>query len=686
MITEQPRIPDIPAIICTDSFSLYECLVRLGTTKEKLLMIDIMAIRESYERRELTEIRWINDQDNPADALTKENSTKGVHQLTASNELHIRVEGKALATAGCLRLIDGTAEEPGEEPGSSNSVAYKRWERDYNEHREKRKNAIKIISTSIDDSLFDEEVESALSEENPKELWTVLLKHNQKNNRVWISARRSEFNDEKFDSENETIQKFYNHLVAIKATLSGTPRPLQSEDVLQKLLSSIPQSNPSWQQARFHCLNSNLNLADTMSVLNNISIPAPAESGNFARSTENFCGVRHDNSRGKRGGRGGFGGFGDRGGGFHSMHGNFNNRGSRGNYGRFRDRRNNNNINFNRSYRGNFGEKASKGRSLFCKFCQADGHQRASCSKYHRFAREARDETKANSAANNGFANMAQEYNGSAYFSDFQDNNCFDQKKLVTTADGNVAESTVYWECKIGSLTLKNVWLVPSFSVRLISVRQLGDYGIDVLFKGSKFIATKDNSVIIYGNLIDGLYQVPSQQICSTESAQAVGVTPNPESSTDQSINATTSAIQTQLRPSPIEFNLDFESQAQLWHYRLGHAGYKAIERLAHQGIIKLDKRPSKIGDKACVPCLAGKMKESFNKKAHNRTHQLARRIHVDISGILPESFRGYRYFLLVVDDTSRCSWLRPMKNKETSTVLPLLKEIIMEIQRSTGQ
>ncbi|KAI0993476.1 hypothetical protein K3495_g14707, partial [Podosphaera aphanis] len=59
---------------------------------------------------------------------------------------------KALATAGCLRLIDGTAAEPGEEPGSSNSVAYKRWERDYNEYREKRKNAIKIISTSIDDS------------------------------------------------------------------------------------------------------------------------------------------------------------------------------------------------------------------------------------------------------------------------------------------------------------------------------------------------------------------------------------------------------------------------------------------------------------------------------------------------------------------------------------------------------
>jgi len=57
--------------VCTDSYSLYECLVKLGTTKEKRLMIDIIALRQSYERRELTEVRWINRQDNPADIMTK---------------------------------------------------------------------------------------------------------------------------------------------------------------------------------------------------------------------------------------------------------------------------------------------------------------------------------------------------------------------------------------------------------------------------------------------------------------------------------------------------------------------------------------------------------------------------------------------------------------------------------------
>jgi hypothetical protein len=42
-------LPAIPIVICMDSFSLYECLVKLGTTKEKRLMIDVMALHQSYE-------------------------------------------------------------------------------------------------------------------------------------------------------------------------------------------------------------------------------------------------------------------------------------------------------------------------------------------------------------------------------------------------------------------------------------------------------------------------------------------------------------------------------------------------------------------------------------------------------------------------------------------------------------
>jgi hypothetical protein len=45
MITTQLDLPEILIMICTNSFLLYECLVKLGTTQEKRLIIDIMALR-----------------------------------------------------------------------------------------------------------------------------------------------------------------------------------------------------------------------------------------------------------------------------------------------------------------------------------------------------------------------------------------------------------------------------------------------------------------------------------------------------------------------------------------------------------------------------------------------------------------------------------------------------------------
>jgi hypothetical protein len=44
---------DLPLVLYTDSKSLYECLVKLGTTQEKRLIINIMALREAYKRKEI---------------------------------------------------------------------------------------------------------------------------------------------------------------------------------------------------------------------------------------------------------------------------------------------------------------------------------------------------------------------------------------------------------------------------------------------------------------------------------------------------------------------------------------------------------------------------------------------------------------------------------------------------------
>ena len=45
MITDQLKLLLMPIIVYTDSYLLYKCLVKLGITKEKRLIINIIAIQ-----------------------------------------------------------------------------------------------------------------------------------------------------------------------------------------------------------------------------------------------------------------------------------------------------------------------------------------------------------------------------------------------------------------------------------------------------------------------------------------------------------------------------------------------------------------------------------------------------------------------------------------------------------------
>ncbi|KAI1002434.1 hypothetical protein K3495_g5764 [Podosphaera aphanis] len=93
MIMNQLNLTPVPLIICTDLYSLYECIVKLETTKEKRLMIDIMALRQMYESRELWEIRWISGNDNPADSVTKSAPNNSLERFLDTNQLGIDVQG-----------------------------------------------------------------------------------------------------------------------------------------------------------------------------------------------------------------------------------------------------------------------------------------------------------------------------------------------------------------------------------------------------------------------------------------------------------------------------------------------------------------------------------------------------------------------------------------------------------------
>jgi len=56
IIIDRLKLPIIPIIVYTDLYSLCKCLVKLGTIKEKRLIINIIALWQFYKRQELFKI------------------------------------------------------------------------------------------------------------------------------------------------------------------------------------------------------------------------------------------------------------------------------------------------------------------------------------------------------------------------------------------------------------------------------------------------------------------------------------------------------------------------------------------------------------------------------------------------------------------------------------------------------
>jgi len=87
MVIKQINLSPILFIVCTDLYLLYKCIVKLETTHKKCLTINIMALREMYERQELVDMCWISGNSNVADAITKASPNKAMQQLIDDNQL-----------------------------------------------------------------------------------------------------------------------------------------------------------------------------------------------------------------------------------------------------------------------------------------------------------------------------------------------------------------------------------------------------------------------------------------------------------------------------------------------------------------------------------------------------------------------------------------------------------------------
>lgn len=196
-------------------------------------------------------------------------------------------------------------------------------------------------------------------------------------------------------------------------------------------------------------------------------------------------------------------------------------------------------------------------------------------------------------------------------------------------------------------ITIKNVLYIPAFRINLLSVSQMTkELKTRVSFDEHSCVI-QDHSreqMIGKGKEIAGLYVLDTATLPSHPSA----VSP---------------------------FCSSVVIDATLWHSRLGHPSYVKLDTLKSVlGFQKSNKDTSH-----CDICQLSKQKHLTFPSKNNICNTPFELVHIDTWGPFSvPTLEGYRYFLTIVDDHSRATWVYLMKTKsEAIQVFPVFLQMV---------
>nr|GEZ36669.1 retrovirus-related Pol polyprotein from transposon TNT 1-94 [Tanacetum cinerariifolium] len=232
----------------------------------------------------------------------------------------------------------------------------------------------------------------------------------------------------------------------------------------------------------------------------------------------------------------------------------------------------------------------------------------------------------------------------------------FVQKFLGTVKFGNdhVAKIMGYGDYKIGNVTILRVYFVEGLGHNLFFVGQFCDSDLEVAFRQHTcFIRNLDGVDLLTGSRGNNLYtlslgdMMASSPICLLSKAS--------------------------------------KNKSCLWHRRLSHLNFGAINHLARQGLPKLKFE----NDHLCSACAMGKSKKKSHKPKSEETNQEKLYLmHLDLCGPMRvESLNGKKYILIIVDDYSRFTWVKCLRSKDEAPdfIIKFLKMIQVGICHETS-
>lgn len=199
-------------------------------------------------------------------------------------------------------------------------------------------------------------------------------------------------------------------------------------------------------------------------------------------------------------------------------------------------------------------------------------------------------------------------------------------------------------------VVLHDVFYVPDFKFNLVSIPKIcKDSNCTVVFTNNGcFLQSPSMNQLALGELRDGLYYLDnkdSQRVPVTSSIHNAALS----SSVHNSVHNYVHSVNT-----------------KLWHLRLGHMPVhllKHIKTLECSTLCSLDC--------ICQICPQAKQTKNSFHSSQSKTTQAFELVHVDTWGpYRVQTHNGFKFFLTVVDDFTKMTWIFLMKQKSEAAGL----------------
>ncbi|GJU07622.1 putative ribonuclease H-like domain-containing protein [Tanacetum coccineum] len=234
----------------------------------------------------------------------------------------------------------------------------------------------------------------------------------------------------------------------------------------------------------------------------------------------------------------------------------------------------------------------------------------------------------------------------------------FVSKFLGTVKFGNdhVAKIMGYGDYQIGNVTISRVYYVEGLGHNLFSVGQFCDSNLEVAFRQHTcYIRNLEGVDLLTGSRGDNLYtlslgdMMASSPICLLSKAS--------------------------------------KTKSWLWHRRLSHLNFGAINHLARHGLVRGLPKLKFEKDHLCSACALGKStKKPHKPKSEDTNQEKLYLLHMDLCGPMRvASVNGKKYILVIVDDYSQFTWVKCLRSKDEAPafIINFLKMIQVRLKET---